>query len=269
VSGQSYLKSGKKMRLVVGQNTIFALAGEQILFSVPVDDLLQFSYSSSVHDPSVRWFEAWEKSGNYVPLGGDNPQAAAGALMILLPMIAIDYGVGGLLKASTTTDHLLVLSSKDTAGVTTATLQGGEREIREICAELDKFSKRSAVDLDTATQKLGAEFQEQLQSTNYFIETDQGVRLDNIVLTPGKYRLIILRRETGLAELYFLHGPDNTIVARTLVEHRLRTEADRSTRISYGTVSGLRTFEEIYFDEHILRFSPVPVFPEEVGDFDR
>jgi hypothetical protein len=265
VSGQSHLKSGKKVRLAVGQKTIFALDEDQVLFSVPVDDLLQFSYSSSVHDPSVRWFKAWEKAGNYVPVGGDDPQALAGALMILLPMIAIDYGVGGLLKASTTTDHLLVLHWKDTAGVTTATLQGGEKEIREICAELDKFGKRSAVDLDTATQKLRAEFQEQLRSTSYIIETDQAVALDNIVLAPGKYRVVILQKETGLAELYFLHGPDNTIVARTLVEHMRRTEADRSTRVLYGTVSGLQTFHEIYIEEHILRFSPVPVFTEEIG----
>ncbi len=95
------------------------------------------------------------------PLGETIRKPPRVRLMILLPMIAIDYGVGGLLKASTTTDHLLVLYWKDTAGVTTATLQGGEKEIREICAELDKFSKRSAVDLDTATQQTRAEFQEQ------------------------------------------------------------------------------------------------------------
>jgi hypothetical protein len=267
VSGQSYLKSGKKIQLAVGQNTIFALERGEVLFSVPVDDLLQFSYSSSVHDPSVKWFEAWEKAGNYVPVGGDDPQAAAGALMILLPMIAIDYGVGGLLKASTTTNHLLVLYWKGTGGVTTATLQGNEKDIREICAELDKFGKRSAVDLDTALKKLHAEFEEQLQSTNYFIETDESVTVDNKALPPGKYRVVILQKKMGLAELYFLQGPDNTVVARTLVEHTRRTEVDRSPRVLYGAVSGLRTFEEIYVEEHILRFSPVPVFTEEIEYF--
>ncbi len=72
-----------------------------------------------------------------------------------------------------------------------------------------------------------------------------------------------------MAELYFLHGPDNAIVARTLVEHRLRAEVDRGARILYGTLSGVRTFQEIYVEEHILRFSPVPAFTEEVEYFGR
>jgi hypothetical protein len=62
---------------------------------------------------------------------------------------------------------------------------GEEKEIREICAELDKFSKRSAVDLDTAAQKVRSESDERLQSTNYYIETDQSVTLNNSVLPPG------------------------------------------------------------------------------------
>lgn len=265
ISGQSYLKSGKKVQIAVGQNTVFARDGEEILFSVPVDDLLQVSYSSNLRDRSVTWFEGWEKAGSFVASGvGDDPRSAMGALMIMLPMLAIEHGVGGLLKGSTSTDHFLILHWKDTSGVTTATFQGNEADIREICAELDKLSERSAVDLDTAAQKVRTEFDERLQSTNYYIETSQTVTLDNSVLSPGKYRVVILLREKNLAEVYFLHGPDDAIAARTMAEHAPRPEADRTTRISYSTVSGLQTFQEILVGEHILRFSPVPIFSDEV-----
>ncbi|MBZ5723232.1 MAG: hypothetical protein LAO03_23080, partial [Acidobacteriia bacterium] len=265
ISGQSYLKSGEKVQLAVGQNTVFARGGDNILFSVPVEDLLQFSYSSNLRDRSVKWFEGWEKAGSFVASDiGHDPQAAMGALLIMLPMIAVEYGGGELLKGFSTSDHFLILNWKDPSGVTTATFQGDEKQIREICAELDKFSKRSAVDLDTAAQKVRSEFDEQLQSTNYYFETDQNVTLDNSVLRPGKYRVIILQREKNLAEVYLLHGPDNAIAARTMVAHARRPDADRATRVSYSTVSGLQTFQEIQIDEHILRFSPVPIFPDEV-----
>lgn len=263
ISGQSYLKSGKKVQLAVGQNTVFARDGDDILFSVPVEDLLQFSYSSNLRDRSAKWFEGWEKAGNSIFIG-DDPGFAMGALMVMLPMIAVEYGVGGLLKASSTNDHFLILNWKDTTGVTTATFQSGEKEIREICAELDKFSKRRAVDLDAATQKVRSELAEQLQSTNYSIETEQSVTLDNSVLPPGKYRVVILHREKNLAEVYFLHGPENATAARTMVEYAIRPEADRAPRVSYSTVGGLQTFQEIQIDEHILVFGPVPIFPDEV-----
>jgi hypothetical protein len=265
ISGQSYLKSGKKVQLAVGQNTVFARDGEEVLFSVPVEELLQFSYSSNLHDRSVKWFEGWEKAGNLMFSGvGDDPNAAMGALMVALPMLAIEHGIGGLLKSSATTDHYLTLYWKDTTGVTTTTFQADEKVIRAVCAELAKFYKRSAVDLDAATQKVHTEFNEQLQNTNYHIHIEKSVALDNTVLPPDKYRVIIIQREKNLAEVYFLNERDNGIAARTMVEYGRRPDADRTTRVSYTRVSGLEIFQEVQIEEHILRFSPLPVFPDEV-----
>ncbi|MBI1739690.1 MAG: hypothetical protein HYR57_02255 [Candidatus Koribacter versatilis] len=265
ISGQSHLKGGKKVRFAVGRNTAFACDGEEILFSVPIEDILLFSCSSNRHDPSTKWFEGWDKAGEimFSPFDDDGG-AAVGALAVMLPMVAVDYGVGGLLKASTTTEYFLTLNWKDTAGVTTATFQGDKKDIPEICAELVRSSKRPAVDLDAATQRVRTEFDERLQSTNYYIETDQSVTLDNSVLAPGKYRVVILQREKNLAEVYFLYRPANAIAARTMVVHGLRPEGDRATRVSYGIVSGLQTFQEIQIDEHILRFNPVPISPDEI-----
>jgi hypothetical protein len=267
VSGQSHLKNGKSVQLAVGQRTIFARDGDNIMFSVPVENLLQVSYSATLRDRSVKWFEGWEKAGNTMFSGvgaGDDPGSAVGALMVMLPMLAVEYGVGGLLKGSSTSDHFLRLDWKDDAVITTATFRGSEKEIREICAELDKFSKRSAVDLDAATQKLRTEIDQQLQSTNYSVKIGESVTFDNSVMPPGEYRVVMLPREKNLAEVYFLQGPDNAIAVRTMAQYARRTDADRSPRVSYGMVSGLQTLQEIRIDELILIFSPVPVVPEEV-----
>ena len=265
ISGQSYLKSGKKVQLAVGQNTVFARDGEEVLFSVPVEELLQFSYSSNLHDRSVKWFEGWEKAGNLMFSGvGDDPNAAMGALMVALPMLAIEHGIGGLLKGSMASDHFLTLHWKDASGISSAVFQSDEQTIRDLCAELDKFSKRSAVDLDAATEKVRTEFNEQLQTTNYYIDIEQSVTVDNDVLPPGEYRVVIMQRENNLAEVYFLDRQNNAIAARTMVEYARRPDPDRTTRISYALVSGLEIFQEIQIEGHILRFSPLPVFSDDV-----
>lgn len=98
-------------------------------------------------------------------------------------------------------DHFLRLDWKDDAVIATATFRGSEKEIREICAELDKFSKRSAVDLDAATQKLRTEIDQQLQSTNYSVQIGESVTFDNSVMPPGEYRVVMLPREKNLAEV--------------------------------------------------------------------
>ena len=46
------------------------------------------------------------------------------------------------------------------------------------------------------------------------------------VLLPAKYRLIFLQREKNLAEVHFLHPPDNAIVARTMVDYEQRSNTD-------------------------------------------
>ena len=265
ISGQEYLKSGKDVQLAVGERTVFARDGEEILFSAPVEDLLQFYYSSNRRDRSVKWFEDWEKAGNFVVSGvGDDPRAAAGALAVMLPMLAVEYGVGGMLKGSMATDYFLTLNWKALGGVSTATFQGDEKDIREISTELDKFSKQPAVDLDAAAQKALSDFDQQLKTTDYFIETDRNVRLNDRNLPPGKYRVVILRRENNLAEVYFLRGQDSAIAAQTIVQYAPRSNADRSSRATYDNVLGLETFQEIQIDEHTLTFSAVPVFPDEV-----
>lgn len=267
ISGQSHLETGKKIKLAVGQNTIFARDGDNILFSVPVEDLLQFSYSSNLRDRSVKWFQAWEKAGNslFGNLGvGDDPGGIMGAAIVAGSWLAVEYGVGSLLKGSTTTDYFLILHWRELAGLTRATFQGSEQDVREICDELQKLSKVSAVDLDVATDKTRRAIEQGLNSTSYYIETEQKVVLEKVALPPGKYRVVFLKREDGLAEVSFLHPPDNAIVAHTVVEYQQRTNTDRSTRIRYGTLTGLPTFQEIQIEEHILRFSPVPIFPEEI-----
>lgn len=265
ISGQDYLKSGKGMQLAVGENTVFAHDGDEILFSAPVEDLLQFYHSSSRRDRSVKWFEGWEKAGYFVASAAEgDPRAAPGALAIMLPMLAVEYGVGGLLKGSMATDHFLTLNWKAVGGVTTATFQGGEKDIREICAALDKVAKQPAVDLDAAAQKVLSNFDEQLKSTDYSIETDRNVTLNDRSLPAGKYRVVILRREKNLAEVYFLQGQDNVIAAQTMVQYAPRSNADRSSRTTYRSVLGLETLQEIQIGEHTLTFSPVPVFPAEV-----
>lgn len=265
VSGQQHVKSGEKINLAVGQNTIFARDGDDILFSVPVEDLLQFSYTSSLRDRSVKWFEGWEKAGEILFSGvGNDPQAAAGALMVALPMLAIEHGVGGLLKGSMATDHFLILHWKDTSGVSSATLQGSEIEVREICSELQRFSKRSATDLDAATRKTRIAFEQAQQSTKYHVEIDRNVSLENIALAPGKYRIIILPREISLAEVYILNAVNSTILAHTLVEYEHRDGSDRGAHVTYGTLSGVQVFREIQIEQHILRFSPVPIFVQEL-----
>ncbi len=264
VSGQRHLEGGQKIQLAVGLNTVFARDGDDILFSVPVEDLLQFSYTSSLRDRSVKWFEGWEKAGEILFSGvGSDPQAAAGALMVALPMLAIEHGVGGLLKGSMATDHFVILHWKDMSGVSSATLQGNEIEVRAICTELQRFSKRSATDLDAAAQSTRTALEQAQQSTKYYVETDRNVSLENTVLAPGQYRVIILPREVNLAEVYFLNAVNSTILARTLVEYE-RGESDRGARVTYATLSGIQTFREIRIEQHILRFSPVPIFVQEL-----
>ena len=267
VSGQRQLESGKKIKLALGQNTIFAREGDDILFSVPVNDLLQFSFSSNLRDRSVKWFQAWDKAGNalFGNVGvGDDPGGIMGAMIVGGSWLAVEYGVGSMLKGSTTTDHFLILHWRDVAGVTTATFQGSKQDVREICDDLQKVSKRSAVDLDAASNKTRSEIEQRLNSTSYYIETEQRVVLEEVVLPPAEYRVIFLRRADGLAEVSFLNPADNTIVAHSIAKYEQRTNADRRTQILYGTLSGLPVFQEIQIDEHILRFSPVPVFPEEI-----
>jgi hypothetical protein len=267
VSGQIHLESGKKVNLTVGQNTIFARDGDDILFSAPVDDLLQFSYSSNLHDRSVSWFQAWEKASNtlFGNLGvGDDPGGIMGAMIVGGSWLAVEYGVGSMLKRSTTTDHFVILHWREPAGVTTATFQGSKQDVREICEELQKLSKLSAVDVDAATNKTRSDIEQRLNSTSYYVETEQKVFLDHVILLPAKYRVVFLQRENSLGEVFFLHPPDNAIVARTMVEYEQRRNTDRGTRVLYGTLSGLPTFQEIQIDQHILRFSPVPIFQEEI-----
>lgn len=104
---------------------------------------------------------------------GEDPNAAVGALVVALPMLAIEHGIGGLLKGSTASDHFLTIHWKDASGISSAVFRSDEQTIRELCAELDKFSKRSAVDLDAATEKVRTEFNEQMQTTNYYIDIEQ------------------------------------------------------------------------------------------------
>ena len=267
VSGQRQLESGKRIKLALGQNTIFAREGDDILFSVPVNDLLQFSYSSNLRDRSVKWFQAWDKAGNalFGNMGvGDDPGGIMGAMIVGGSWLAVEYGVGSILKGSTTTDHFLILHWRDVSGVTTTTFQGSKQDVREICDELQKLSKRSAVDLDTASNKTRSEIEQRLNSTRYYIETEQRVVLEDVVLPPAEYRVIFLRRGDGLAEVSFLNPPDNAIVAHSIAKYEQRANADRRTRILYGTLSGLPIFQEIQIDEHILRFTPLPIFPHEI-----
>lgn len=49
-----------------------------------------------------------------------------------------------------------------------------------------------------------------------------------------------------------------------MVEYARRPDLDRTTRVSYAQVSGLQTFQEIQIEGHILRFSPLPVFSDDV-----
>ena len=64
--------------------------------------------------------------------------------------------------------------------------------------------------------------------------------------------------------MYLLKGPDNAIAARTVVQDLPCSDTDRNPHVSYDLVSGLQILEQIQIDEHVLRFSPVPVLPEEV-----
>jgi hypothetical protein len=266
ISGQTHIGEGKKIRFVIGEKTLSARRNGDILFSATSTEMVEFLHSTKVTDRSVAWFQFWDKVSNELASGAEaNP---GGFLAVILPIIGIDYSVGGILKAAKVTDHYVVLYWRDTFGVvSTATLKMNDTQAAEILAELERLTKRSALDLDAGADKRREQL-EQAAKEDLYVELDRDVTVGTDVLAPGRYRVIVVPGETGRGEVYFVRGAQlqaGNLAGRAVVEHARRSDGQSGAHVEYTTQAGVPVFSEIRIGDHHLRFTAVPVFPEQVS----
>jgi hypothetical protein len=241
--------------LTVNREWMTVRDSKTILFSVPVANLSASDSRTEVRRATKGWEDFWDRN-----CCGDNDGLA---VLLIAPIWLAGEGI---LAPIRTTDHFVSMYWFEDGFVKTAEFRASAGDARSLVAELNRVTGKEVEDLQQLSQKTLKLIADQFEASP-LVETDRQVNIGWRSLAPGAYRIVAVRRETNLAEVYFFPAKFQggsfkaaDVAAHAVVElERRKTpllESKTTPSVSYREQNGIVMLDQIETKELILRFTP-------------
>ncbi len=269
------LDKGAPVTLTVNRDWVTIRASKTKSFSVPAANLRAVDSRTQLHERTQGWENFW---GDFFSTAGNDSNGAL-AVIAAIPIIFIGEGI---LASTKTTDHFVSLYWLEDGVMKSAEFRVGGDNAESLLAALNNDITGAKVEnleeiARTRQKAITDEF-----ASSPVVEIDRQVSIGWNSVAPGQYRLIVIPRERGLAEVYFFPANkpapeflsaaqpnDNQSTAnlgdfptQAVAEFERREKASESKTarsVSYREQNGIVTFSQIETDEFILRFTPIPL----------
>lgn len=251
-------RKGVNLLVTVSPERIVGRRQSRVVFVIPAHAVSGVGYNPVVTNATKGWEAFWDSAFSSV---GDDPNAAAGALM-LLPVV---LGGEAILMGFNRTEHLCEISWVDDGTVRSVEFKGETRQqVEQFLAAVQEVSHRKAVDMEAEAEAVRQALERENEAGRFIsLQLDKKLAVGWKTVGPGAVRVIVAERPSQGAVAYFLNanagGASPEVAAQLPVVIEPGVPQQEGTQVRYGETNRIATIEEIVTADRKLRFPAIPL----------